>query len=131
MRLSRTLAVVVVLAVLAGMQPGSADPLDDAKALLCSVQDAQPTGLIPGLLDCDGDGFAPADGDCDDADEHSYPGAPHRHDGRDNDCDGVIDPDEEHDGDGDGFSNGEGDCNDADADVYPGAPHQPDGKDND
>lgn len=43
-----------------------------------------------GPLDADGDGFSPADGDCDDADDAVYPGAPDAcGDGLDADCDGA------------------------------------------
>jgi hypothetical protein len=45
---------------------------------------------VDGCTDCDGDGFAwPAD--CNDADPGAYPGAPEECDGRDNDCDGLLD----------------------------------------
>ena len=40
--------------------------------------------------DNDGDGFLPPE-DCDDNDNTVYPGAPELSDGRDNDCDGIID----------------------------------------
>lgn len=40
--------------------------------------------------DRDGDGFA-ADVDCDDQDPNTYPGAPERCDGRNNDCDAGVD----------------------------------------
>ncbi|MFZ5475315.1 MAG: putative metal-binding motif-containing protein [Myxococcota bacterium] len=36
-------------------------------------------------------GYVPAASDCDDADAGVYPGAPERCDGRDEDCDGVVD----------------------------------------
>ncbi len=42
-------------------------------------------------LDHDGDGFTGADGDCDDVSPDIYPGAPEVADGRDQDCDGVLD----------------------------------------
>ncbi|MCB9691592.1 MAG: hypothetical protein H6736_07240 [Alphaproteobacteria bacterium] len=98
-------------------------------------------------LDGDGDGFgrgAPSPGcpyegaleggDCDDADVTTFPGAPERCDGADNDCDGSA---EETTGFLDGDGDGHGapgalvddcsgvpdglDCDDSDADVHPGA----------
>ena len=39
------------------------------------------------------DGYVPNGNDCDDDDEFSYPSAPERCDGFDNDCDGDIDED--------------------------------------
>ena len=89
----------------------------------------QPSGYV--------DGF----GDCEDDDPDSYPGAPERCDGVDNDCDGEVDEDLIElwyaDADGDGFGNpdnslescdpGEGwvvdatDCDDSNSTVFPGA----------
>jgi len=117
-------------------------------------------GCVP--CDLDGDGFeridaaancnpAPADTDCDDADSGLSPGvtadcagdegaplcaARGMCDGRDNDCDGLVDegcPDPSCDNDRDGFLRddpangcnpppGQADCTDADASFYPGAP---------
>lgn len=43
-------------------------------------------------IDCDGDGFSPADGDCDDDAPSVYPGAPAVcGDELDNDCNGFVD----------------------------------------
>lgn len=44
-----------------------------------------------GNVDQDGDGFAAADGDCDDADPLTAPGAVERCDGVDRDCNGFVD----------------------------------------
>jgi len=72
--------------------------------------------------DLDGDGQTVDDGDCDDRDADTGPGAPERADGRDNDCDGDIDEDTiVSDDDGDGFAEVDGDCDDTLASVYPGA----------
>ena len=43
--------------------------------------------------DQDGDGFTPGEGDCDDADATTYPGAPDLCDGADNNCSGTADDD--------------------------------------
>ena len=80
--------------------------------------------------DLDGDGFTVEDGDCDDGDAGSYPGAEEICDGLDNDCDTFV-PHDEEDGDGDGYSPCEGDCADGDIGIYPGAPEGCDGLDTD
>jgi hypothetical protein len=99
------------------------------------------------LLDGDGDGFSPADGDCDDSDPAVAPGALEMPaDGVDQDCDGLegcyVDID------GDGFGDGltladldctdlgvapsPGDCDDDDGEVSPSAIETPaDGVDQD
>ena len=43
--------------------------------------------------DRDGDGYTTVDGDCNDDDWYSYPGADEYCDGQDNDCDGDVDED--------------------------------------
>jgi len=101
-------------------------------------------GLVdedPSLVDADGDGFAPAGGDCDDAAPSNFPGNTERVDGVDNDCDGIVDEGTiVYDDDGDclcelgpciGSVNatcitvGGGDCHDGDSSVYPGASEEP------
>ena len=78
-----------------------------------------------GILDCleqdvDGDGWIPADGDCDDDEPSVHPGAAELCNGLDDDCDGQIPPGES-DGDGDGARVCDGDCDDADAETFSGA----------
>ncbi|MBM4367345.1 MAG: putative metal-binding motif-containing protein, partial [Deltaproteobacteria bacterium] len=70
--------------------------------------------------DDDGDGYREIDGDCDDGDATEYPGAPDTwYDGRDADCAG--DDDYDQDGDGHQVSGIGDDCWDLDASIYPGA----------
>ncbi len=51
-------------------------------------------------IDQDGDGWSVAEGDCDDTDPASWPGAAELCDGLDNDCDNSLSA-EEDDADGD------------------------------
>jgi len=63
--------------------------------------------------DADGDGVDLCDGDCDDVDPATYPGAPDDPcDGIDNDCSGPFG--ELNDDDGDGYTPCDGDCDDDD-----------------
>ena len=95
------------------------------------------------------EGTIPVGGDCDDTDGDVYPLAVEVCDGIDNDCDGLVDDDDDSlslssreafytDGDGDGYGDDEavvmaceapaelivvgGDCDDTRDDFYPGAP---------
>ena len=73
-----------------------------------------------GLDDADGDGFTERDGDCNDAEPSSFPGAEEVwYDGVDEDCAGGDD----YDADGDGHElTGTGDdCDDGDPSIAPGA----------
>ncbi len=84
----------------------------------------------PPAGDADGDGFTADEGDCDDHDAATFPGAEEICDGRDNDCNGIDD--DPFDLDGDGISAPcEGDCDDSDPEVYPNAEEVCDGIDND
>jgi hypothetical protein len=105
-------------------------------------------------VDRDNDGFTD-DVDCDDADPSVYPGAPEICDGKDNNCNELIDDEDPAvvdrptwypDADGDDFGDPElpvaacapppnmildgTDCDDTDDAVYPGAPEVCDGRDN-
>jgi hypothetical protein len=71
-------------------------------------------------LDDDGDGLSICEGDCDDTDPLTFPGALEQCDELDNDCDGQLAA-YEYDNDGDGYLECE-ECDDTDATVYPGAP---------
>lgn len=119
----------------------------------CDAKDNDCDLLTDEGFDQDGDGHltitacaAVGGDDCDDQWAGTYPGATELCDGRDNDCNYLIDdpyPDLDEDGladciddddDNDGFpSGGPGfpDCNDLDPNVYPGAAELCDGMDDD
>ena len=82
------------------------------------------------IRDGDGDGYSPAEGDCDDFNAAIYPAADEVCDGYDNNCDDIF-PDVEEDRDGDGWMPCSGDCDDQNADVFPDAPELCDDLDND
>jgi len=82
--------------------------------------------------DYDGDGFAFDDGDCDDDDAAVHPGATEEVNGRDDDCDDIVDNGTPlSDDDGDAYAEIDGDCNDGDPSTYPGATEIADGDDQD
>ncbi|MFH1468368.1 MAG: MopE-related protein [Pseudomonadota bacterium] len=112
------------------------------------------------MRDHDGDGYgdaSPGDPrvvagtDCDDVNAAIWPGVPEVCDGKDQDCDGVVDDGltqtwyTDHDGDGfgnplrvvetcsgsSGLSADPSDCDDYDAGIYPGRPEVCDGRDQD
>jgi hypothetical protein len=73
-------------------------------------------------VDDDGDGFTENQGDCDDTDADTRPGAPEFCDGVDSDCDGLVDDGTDcYDDDGDGWTEDDGDCDDDDAAIGPEA----------
>jgi len=99
-------------------------------------------------------GYVAEPTDCDDADADTYPGAPERCDGEDDDCDGAIDEADAVDpltfyADADGDSHGDpaltataceapagyvdsaDDCDDSRADINPGMPERCNGYDDD
>jgi hypothetical protein len=85
------------------------------------------TSTGPNTIDADGDGYSPANGDCDDSNPNAYPsaievdanGIDEDCDGSDGVIDGTIDPNV--DADGDGYSPSIGDCDDSNPTIFPGA----------
>ncbi|MCB9742797.1 MAG: choice-of-anchor D domain-containing protein [Alphaproteobacteria bacterium] len=78
--------------------------------------------------DADNDGYMTCGLDCNDAYDSIYPDAPETANGRDDDCDGVVDERSDSvsaDDDGDGYSENQGDCADDWPDIYPGAEEVP------
>jgi hypothetical protein len=91
-------------------------------------------------VDNDQDGYTVSQGDCDDNDAQTFPGAYELCDKKDNDCSGKVDdgqcaeqgdPTLNQDQDGDGYTPKQGDCNDKKAAIYPGARELCDQLDND
>ncbi len=147
------------------VHPGAAEVcngVDDDCDGEVDIEDADITGYTTWYVDSDGDGYGVEDqsadgceqppntaevaGDCDDRDPDAHPGAYEVCDGADNDCDGLVDLDDDSlldartawpDADGDGYGDPdapiaacevptgyvteEGDCDDADPAVHPDA----------
>jgi hypothetical protein len=79
-------------------------------AEICNGLDDDCNGSIPtDEADSDGDTVRACNGDCNDADNTIYPGAPELRDGKDNDCDGIIAA-TELDEDGDGINDAADNC---------------------
>ena len=96
------------LALLATGCPPEAPPRTDSDS-----------GIIDN--DIDDDGFSRADGDCDDTDPRTYPGAwDVVGDDKDQNCDGLDGIDGDEDGYA-GMGTGGSDCNDSDPTINPGA----------
>lgn len=93
----------------------------------CLSTDREVQGLLDGLDDQDGDGFASIEAggeDCDDADVRVFPGAHDEwYDGVDSDCAGNDDFDADWDGFCAAYFGGDDcmDCNDQDPDINPGS----------
>ncbi len=142
----------------AAINPGESEVCDERDNDCDGSTDEGVTGTFYADFDGDGHGdaasttaacalpagYAEQDGDCDDRDAESHPGAVEVCDGADNDCDGVTDPDSAADAgtwyadsDGDGYGDAASstaacaapsghtgdatDCDDTDAATSPGA----------
>ena len=84
--------------------------------------------------DLDGDGYpgGPNGTDCNDYDDTVNPAMTEHADGRDEDCDGIVDEGTvNYDDDDDGYAENGGDCNDGDDTIYPNAPETCNGVDDD
>ena len=74
-------------------------------------------------VDNDGDDWTEEQGDCDDGDSSVNPGADEYYNGRDDDCDGLIDDETAgYDDDGDGYTEIGGDCDDTTTTAHPASP---------
>jgi len=122
------------------INPDAPEICDDGADNDCDGEvDEDDSECGPDCEDADDDGYCSEDdggSDCDDRRASVHPGATEICDnGRDDDCDGVIDEGcgcTDCDGDGyDSVSSGGSDCNDSNASVHPGATESCDGVDND
>ena len=108
------------------IHPGATETCGDTVDQDCNGSD--PACVTdPNDVDNDGDGYTENQGDLDDTNATTHPGATEIcGDNVDNDCDGQIDEGcatdpLSTDDDGDGYSENQGDCNDANVSIHPGA----------
>ncbi len=93
---------------------------------------SDPTFFADDEVDVDGDGILPRDGDCDDRTATVHSQHPEYCDGIDNDCDGLVDGEDDDLGDRDGDgADACSDCDDEDPSRSPGLTEICDGQDND
>ncbi len=89
------------------------------------------TVISGNAIDNDGDGYTEDQGDCNDGDASVNPIATEYCNGRDDNCNGLIDEGTQcYDDDGDGQTELNGDCDDTDPTTYTGATEVCDSKDN-
>jgi hypothetical protein len=124
----------------ASINPGAQELCQDGKDNNCDGQIDGVEGIDCVCPDADGDGWTTCAGDCDDSNANIYPGATEIcSDGIDNNCDGLIDLQDEPvclagciDGDLDGYKDaacGGSDCDDTNFFVNPGMAEICDGLD--
>ena len=110
-----------------GLAPGQETPIKNAVFTNGAQYRFNFSTTVFAELDKDGDGFTPAQGDCDDNNASVHPNAQDiPSNGIDENCDGAdsIDPNL-LDKDSDGFTPFQGDCNDNNQTIHPGAQEIP------